>query len=292
MKRFTLIIMAFLAIFLLLPNVGCGLISRTYVKPGYVGVRVYLHGSSKGVDHEVVGPGAYYIGMNEDLILFPTFNQNYNFTKSVQEGKPVDESFSFQDKNGMTIGSDVGLSYTFDRASVDRVYTKFRQGPDEITGVFLRSIIRDAFNRIAAKLDITDIYGPGKAQFISDVQKDVTTQAAAYGIVVEKLLLINELRLPAAVEESINGKVKATQQAQQAENELRVTQAEVAKNVAKAEGDAKAAIAKAAGDAAANQKVSATLTPIMIQQQWIQKWDGHLPHVQGGNTPFIQIPGK
>ena len=31
-------------------------------------------------------------------------------------------------------------------------------------------------------------------------------------------------------------------------------------------------------------------TLIMIQQQWIQKWDGHLPYVQGGNTPFIQLP--
>lgn len=47
------------------------------VPAGEVGVKVYLLGTDKGVDHEVLGPGRYWIGINQDLYLFPIFTQNY-----------------------------------------------------------------------------------------------------------------------------------------------------------------------------------------------------------------------
>ena len=289
MKYFTTLLSLVFGTFLVLSSTAC---SRSYVKPGYVGVKVYLHGSSKGVDHEIVGAGAYYVGMNEELYLFPTFLQNYNYTKSAAEGKAVDESFSFQDKQGMTIGSDVGVSYCFMSDKIDEVFQKFHKGPEEITDVFLRSVIRDAFNRSASTRDIQDIYGPGKAQFINDVQTEVQKQAANYGIKVEKIFLINELRLPDSIIKALNGKTEATQKAMQAENELRTTQAEAAKAVAEAEGEAKASVVKAEGQAKANKLISASMTPMLVQKAWIDKWDGKQPQVQSGSNPFINIPLK
>ena len=267
--------------------------NHQYIEPGYVGVRVYLHGNSKGVDHEVVPVGRYYVGMNEMLYKFPTFLQNYNYTKSADEGKPVDESFSFQDKQGMTIGSDVGVSYSFAPDRIDAVYSKFHKGPEEITNVFLRSVIRDAFNRSASTRNIEDIYGPGKATFINEVQENVRKSAIDYGIQVDKILLINELRLPDAIKNALNDKVKATQEAMKAENELRVTKAEAAKKVAEAEGGAAAKVALANGEAEANRKVAASISPTLIEWERAkalrERWDGKLPQVQGGNTPLISL---
>lgn len=34
------------------------------VKPGYVAVKVYLLGGSKGVDYEELGVGRYWVGLN------------------------------------------------------------------------------------------------------------------------------------------------------------------------------------------------------------------------------------
>lgn len=45
------------------------------VEAGYVGVRVNLLGGNKGVDSEVLGVGRYWIGWNQELYLFPTFQQ-------------------------------------------------------------------------------------------------------------------------------------------------------------------------------------------------------------------------
>jgi hypothetical protein len=46
-------------------------------------------------------------------------------------------------------------------------------------------------------------------------------------------------------------------------------------------------------EAAYNARVAASLTPVLIQQQYLARWDGKLPqYALGGNAvPFVQIPG-
>ena len=45
------------------------------VPAGYVGVKVNLYGSDKGVQNEELGVGRYLLTWNEQCYLFPTFNQ-------------------------------------------------------------------------------------------------------------------------------------------------------------------------------------------------------------------------
>ncbi len=45
------------------------------VPAGNVGVKVYLLGSDKGVDHEVLGTGRYFIGINEELYISHIFTK-------------------------------------------------------------------------------------------------------------------------------------------------------------------------------------------------------------------------
>ena len=42
-----------------------------------------------------------------------------------------------------------------------------------------------------------------------------------------------------------------------------------------------------------NSRVSSSLTPVLIQQQYLSRWDGRLPQYSLGGSvvPFIQIPG-
>ena len=54
--------------------------SCTKVPAGYVGVKVYLLGGSKGVDSEVVGVGRYWVGMNEEMFKYPTYQINYVYS--------------------------------------------------------------------------------------------------------------------------------------------------------------------------------------------------------------------
>ena len=61
--------------------VGVSLAACSTVPAGHVGVKVYLLGGSKGVDSEELGVGRYWIGWNEQLYIFPTYMQNYTWTR-------------------------------------------------------------------------------------------------------------------------------------------------------------------------------------------------------------------
>jgi hypothetical protein len=58
-------------------------------------------------------------------------------------------------------------------------------------------------------------------------------------------------------------------------------------------GDAAREEAKGVAEAACDAKGAASLTPILIQRQYLSKWDGRLPPYSpgGGVTPLVQLPG-
>lgn len=256
------------------------------VPAGNVGVKVYLLGKSKGVDSEELGPGRYWVGYNEELYLFPTFTQNYTWTRDKQEGSPVDESITFQTAGGMNVNGDVGISYSIDPKKVNLIFQKYRRGIDEITGTFLRNMVRDAFVAEASTRDVEYIYGKGKAELLSSVEKRVREQVKPIGIIIERIYFVGGLRLPDKVTQAINAKLQATQQAQQVRREVDRTRAEAEKEVVQAEGEAKAILARAKARAKANEMLSKSITVELIQYEAMKKWDGILPRVSGGSAPI------
>ena len=133
------------------------LVACSSVPPGYTGIKVFLTGGDKGVDSQILGVGRYWIGVNEDLFLFPTFTQNHVWTKASTEGSPNDDSFTFQTKQGLTVNTDVGISYHIEADKVTDIFQKYRKGVNEITHVVLRNSVRDAFNKAASSRDIESV---------------------------------------------------------------------------------------------------------------------------------------
>ena len=98
------------------------------VPSGYIGIKVNLLGSDKGVADQELGTGRYWIGMNEKLYTFPVFQQNQVWTKAVDEGSPTDESVSFNSGEGLSVNSDISLVYSVDPKKVSVLFQKFRKG--------------------------------------------------------------------------------------------------------------------------------------------------------------------
>jgi len=260
------------------------------VPAGHVGVKVFLLGGDKGVDSEELGVGRYWIGPNEQLFIFPTFMQNYVWTKDPSEGSPNDESISFQTADGMTANADVGISYSIDPSKVTTIFQTYRRGVDEITDTFLRNMVRDALVKEASNKPIEYVYGAGKADLMASVQKDVSDQVAAIGIKIDKIYWIGEIRLPQTVIESINNKNAATQMAQQRQNEVAQATAEAQKRVAEAKGEADSILLKAEAQAQANKILAQSLTAEFVQYEALQKWDGKLPTMTGSSAiPFVNV---
>ena len=79
-------------------------------------------------------------------------------------------------------------------------------------------------------------------------------------------------QLEKAIVDAVNNKNKAVQDAMTVENQLRVAEAKKKKMIIEAEGEK-----------AANELKQRSLSPLLIQQQFIEKWDGKTPLY--GNVP-------
>lgn len=136
----------------------------------------------------------------------------------------------------------------------------------------------------------------------NDVQDGLTKWLAKYGIQVTEVS-IKDIRFDKDFEQAVERKQIAQQVAEQkryevdqakreAESKVARERGEGAALQARAEGEAAALRLKAAAEAEYNAKVTQSLTPVMIQQQYLAKWDGRLPQfVTGaGSNLLMQIP--
>ena len=136
----------------------------------------------------------------------------------------------------------------------------------------------------------------------ADVQDGLTKWLAKYGIQVTEVS-IKDNRFDKDFELAVERKQIAQQVAEQKRYEVDQAKREAESKVAKERGEGAAVQARAEGEAAAtrlraaaeseyNAKVTQSLTPVMIQQQYLAKWDGRLPQFvtgAGGNL-LMQIP--
>jgi regulator of protease activity HflC (stomatin/prohibitin superfamily) len=100
-------------------------------------------------------------------------------------------------------------------------------------------------------------------------------QLNAEGFIIQQFT--SNLEYPKTFVDAINAKNNAVQQALKAENDVKTAEANAKIKVATAEGNANALIVQAKAEAEANRLKQSTLTPLLIQQQFIEKWDGRLP---------------
>ena len=292
MKR--ILILFICSIMFLAGSSGCN-----KVPAGNVGVKFYLLGGDKGVDHEILTPGRYWIGMNEELFLFPTYIQNYVWTQDKKEGSENDESITF-DVEGMKFGADIGIEYTVNPVMVPTLFQQYKKGINEITDVHLRNMARNAFVNFSAKMKVDEVYGTGKAALLANVLKDVQDKAGPNGIEVANIFLIGSLRFPPSVTKAIEAKINAAQMTIQRQNEVLQERANADKATAIAKGKADAAVLAATGEADAimivakaqgdaNRTISKSLTNAVLEFRKLEKWNGVLPQVTGGATPFIAM---
>lgn len=258
------------------------------VPAGNVGVHVYLLGGAKGVDTVARPVGRHFIGWQQEMYLYPTFTQNYVWTAGEDPGSEIDESISFQDRQGLEINADVGIAYNVDPNQVTSLFQKYRKGVDEITDTVLRNYVRDALNTEASILPVEEIYGSGKAGLMDRATERVKRQVSPFGIRIEKIYWIGSMRLPKNVAAALNAKIEATQKAQQRENEVAQAKAEADKAREEARGVADAQLLRAKAEAEAIQIKGEALrnNQELVQLTLAERWDGKMPttNVQGNGA--------
>jgi regulator of protease activity HflC (stomatin/prohibitin superfamily) len=275
------------------------IIRVTRIGAGYVGIEINLAGSQRGASEIPIRAGwVFYSPLRSQIVEYPTFVQTVKWTADVNEGHPVNEELVFNSKEGQEVRADVSLSYAIDATKIPDFYVKYRSDDlERFTHGILKDIVRNSLNEIASTYTLEDIYGENKARFLTETRQRVQTQLEPVGVQIQQFGFIGKPRFTATIEQAITQKTQAITDAERARNQLAVTQAEVAKTVAEAEGEARSAIERARGEAESNRLRQASITPQLLewkrlenQRAFIDRWNGELPRTVLGDKNGLMLP--
>ena len=237
------------------------------IDAGHVGVKVNLYGDDKGVSSvtEVTGI-VFFNPITHNIYEFPTFIQHKEYTG--------ENSFVVNSKDGSEFHVSPIINYSVQREKVPVIFAKYRRSLEQIEEGFLKTAVYDAF-RLATNKYTADELISNRALFEIEVRRLLEGQLLKEGFVVNQFT--SNLIYPDSFKEAINAKNNAVQAALRAENEVKTAEAQAKIKVATAEGNAQALLTSAKAEAEANRMKQQTLTPLLIQLEYVQKWNGVLP---------------
>lgn len=259
---------------------------------GHVGLKVNRASSQRGVENTPTVTGwVFYNPLTQSVIEYPVYIQSLTWTKSLDEGSPLDESITFSSREGLIVNADVGFAFNVEGTLAPRLYSKFRQNDLSVLAHgYVRNIVRDSLNEVASTMPVQDIYGLKKSELLVKAKERARAILAPDGITVDQLTFAGSLRLPGDVESAINNSIAATQRAHSAENKVAEIKAEADQKVAAARGDAESLLTRAKADAEANEMITKSITPELMRYKAMLRWDGKLPQFTGsGVTPMINV---
>jgi regulator of protease activity HflC (stomatin/prohibitin superfamily) len=261
--------------------------SLVFISPGNVGV--LIHRSGGGVDPTPLGVGFHFKWpIFQEIVEYPVFMQTLVLTRTDREGNPYNEEINVNSVEGQPISCDVSLSFELDISKVPFLYSSFRTDIRLITHGFVKQSIRQSLQEVVGRTEIVNFLGKDKAQVVKLTQDDLQKKLGEYGFQVKQFTL-NEVRAPDSIVKAIEAKNTMAQEALRAQNELQKKQFEAQQKIIEAEGEAKAILTRAQSQAESNRLLSASLTPALVEYKRIEKWNGQLPQVSGGATPFINL---
>ena len=248
------------------------------IDAGHVGVKVDMYGSGKGVNDVTECTGVvFYNPITTKIYEFPTFIQHKEYKD--------ENSFVVNSKDGSEFSVSPIMNYSVQREKVPGIFAKYRRSLEEIEEGFLKTAVYDAFRLATNKYTADGLIG-NREVFEVEVRRLLEGQLLKEGFVINQFT--SNLVYPDSFKKAINAKNNAVQSALMAENKVKQAEAEAKIKVATANGNAEALLANARAEAESNRLRQQTLTPMLLQQQWIEKWRGNVPTTQlGANTQVL-----
>ena len=221
----------------------------------------------------IKGEGLYFkIPFAEQVVLMSTQIQKY--TAAVGSSS----------KDLQVVTTAVTLNYQLDASSVGETYRNMRQ---DYENRVIQPYIQEAVKSTTANFDAEQLI-TRRPQVKDELQNLLGERLAPLGIRVIQLS-ITDFQFSSTFQDSIEAKVKAVQQALEAENALRRVQFEAQQAITRAQAEAKGL-----------ELQKAQITPqllelrrIEVQGRAVEKWNGVMPTVvtSGGPVPMLDVFG-
>lgn len=230
-----------------------GMSSCEKVDAGHEGILVNLYGDDKGVGDVSMCTGmVWYNPFTQSVYEYPTFVQTVDY-----------EPFTINAKDGSEFTVDPTVSLKIVDGQSPAVFKKYRKKLEDVIHGTLYNYVKNAF-RIQLNNFTTDYIVSNRDSIEKAIETYLASDLLKENFQLEQLT--SGLKYPDNIVKAVNEKNAAVQQAQKAQNEVLV-----------AEAQAKKLLVAAQAEAEANRLKQQALTPQILEKMWIEKWDGALP---------------
>ena len=271
--------------------------TATIICLSIVGFIVLIMSCTKMVDNSEIGIKFKKFSLTDQGQLIATevtglifYNPNTTrvFTYPVFIQRVDYQPFTVTTKDAAEFTMDPMLAYQLEREKASYVFNKYRRDLKEIENGYMRTCIYDAY-RISANNYTSDELMANRAKFEQEVRQMLVHSLGSEGFNVQEFT--SRITPPKSLSAAIEAKNQAIQEALKAENLVKQAEANAQIAIAKAKGEAEATKVKADAEAYYNRTISASLSTLIVQEDWIEKWDGKLPEVMSqGNGLMMNLP--
>lgn len=232
------------------------------IPAGYCGVLTTFGAANQNV----LAPGLHFkLPIVQDVVKMNVQVQKNQLTEHAA-------SLDLQD-----VETTVATNWNIDQSDASWIYQKIGMEP-ALNDRIIQPVVSNAVKAVVAHYNAEELVTK-RDQVRMQIEDLIRNNLKPYHVNVDVAgVSITDFQFSADYASAIEQKQVAQQRAQQAEYELQQAKVEAERQVAQAQGQAEA-----------QKLLQQTLTPQLIQQQAIQKWDGHLPNVVGGNGVLPMI---
>lgn len=263
--------------------------SCTYkVDPGYAGVIYSMDG---GIETETLGQGFHVVAPWKKVIEYPVSTETVYYTKNNDDGdEKKDNSINVNTKDGKQVNVSVTYAYHMDEVQLPSVFEKFRGQKSEIIEAgYMKNEMYQAINEITSQYSLMELVGDKRPQINEAILDKFRNSLEPYGIVIETFNL-SDVVPDEQTKEAIQAVVNAQNALEKAKVEKEQAEVDAEKARVAAKGKADAELIEAEGTAAANAKLQESLTPLIVEQRKLDKWDGKLPGIVAGDSNLLIQP--
>lgn len=296
-KGLNTLLIGLLVAAVLLTSVGAGLV---YIQPEERGV-VFSAFAEGGVRQEALDPGIHWIvPFIEQVRTYPISRQTYTMSATTGEGNLVgDDSIRARTNDGQEVFIEASVIYSINPNNIIPLHITWQDRyTDELVRPTVRGIIRD----VASQFGVEEIVSSQRGVLEDEITTLMEVKFKENDLILVDFVL-RDIHFSEEYALAVEQKQIAEQQAQQAKFvvESKKQEAEQARQVAQgaadaaviaAKGAAEARLINAQAEAQANQLLSQSLTPTLLQYQYILKL---APGVQtifipSGNQFILPLP--
>ena len=182
------------------------------------------------------------------------------------------ENISVQTNDSQYVNTKIKVQAKIDTDKAFEYFSRYRDKTLEDISSVLSSSIQKQLETITTQYNIMDVLGAKRDEIVNKSLELIQKELAKDGISVLRITLV-DTDAGEKIETAIANEAVAKKEAETAEYK---------KQKAQLEGEAK--VIEAQKEKEANELISKTLTEELLMEKFIEKWNGELPKVSGGNN--------